>query len=149
MAELAVIIRPDFLLEPSLEADWDVAHKLGPEMMILSYTRIRSPKNHRRYMAMHQIAYQNRSVDDLTQDAYGFRKMIEMTAGYRTPVRTFKGETIYLPKSMKWSEADEDTLVSVKKACGDVICERIGFKSKEDKKHFDEEIIKLAYINSP
>ncbi len=146
MAKIAVIIRPDLNLEPSLDSDYEIVKKMGyGEMLQLVYTQIRSPKNHRRYFAMHQIAYENRDAKDLAQDARSFRKMIEMTAGLRTEVRTFSGQTIYLPKSIAWDSMDEVEFQEMKKSCGDVINERMGL----DKETLQEEVLKLAYINSP
>jgi len=146
MAKIAVIIRPDLTLEPSLDADYEIVKKMGYGAMLkLVYTQIRSPKNHRRYMAMHQIAYENRSAEDLAQDPHSFRKMIEMTAGLRTEVRTFSGQTIYLPRSVSFDEMDEVEFQERKKACADVITERMNL----DDETLQEEILKLAYINSP
>ena len=144
MAELNIIIRPDGLLEPSLEEDWETAHRLGHgNVLVMKYTVVRDPVNHRRFFAMHKIAYDNRPANDLAQDRRGFRKMIEMTAGYRTAVQTFKGETIYIPKSIKYENLEEPEFQELKKACGDVIVTRMGL----DDEDLQEQILKLAYIN--
>lgn len=144
MAELNVIIRPDGLLEPSLEEDWEAAHRLGHgNILVMKYTRVRDPKNHRRYFSMHKIAYDNRPSDDLAQDRRGFRKMIEMTAGYRVTIQTFKGETIYIPKSIRYDQLEEPEFQELKKACGDVIVQRMGLDDDE----LQEQILKLAFIN--
>lgn len=146
MAKIAVIRRPDFMLEPSIDQDYEIVKKMGVgEMLQLTYTKIRSPKNHRRYFAMHQIAYENRDAENLAQDPRSFRKMIEMTAGLRTEVRTFSGQTIYLPKSIAWDSMEEIEFCGIKKMCGDVISERMNL----DQEVLQEEILKLAYINSP
>ncbi len=144
MAELNVIIRPDGLLEPSLEEDWDEVNRLGRgEILVMKYTQVRDPLNHRRYFAMHKIAYDNRPASDLTQDRRGFRKMIEMTAGYRTAVQTFKGEIIYIPKSIKYEQLEEPEFQEIKKACGDVIVQRMGLTDED----LQDQILLLANIN--
>lgn len=92
---------------------------------------------------MHKIAYDNRPADDLAQDRRGFRKMIEMTAGFRTAVQTFSGKTIYIPKSIKYDQLEEPEFQELKKACGDVIVERMGLDDDE----LQEQVLLLANIN--
>ncbi len=145
MPEINVIIRDDWLLETSLDEDLEIVQKFGRgEMLSFNFTRIRDPLNHRRYFAMHRIAYENRPPDYLAYDKRSFRKLIEMTAGFREPMQTFSGRQIYVARSIKYSDLDEPEFQELKRACGDVIAKKVLNINESD---LQSEVLNLAAIN--
>lgn len=140
-----LIKRPDGLFEIETEGDGDKLAKLAfGEIVEVSLKKVRDPLNHRRYFVMHKIYFDNQ-LD--YKDEHVCRKSVEMEAGYYDFVYLFwNDEKIQRrwPKSISYATLDETEFIPLKQKCGDVICERLGL----DEGELQEEIIKLAYINT-
>lgn len=72
---------------------------------------IKKPRNvqfHRKYFALLNIAFNNlpEHLIEYYPNFEVFRTILQLKAGYYTPVLTQKGTTIYLPKSISFASMD-------------------------------------------
>ena len=136
-----VIIRPDRLMEPSLESDHKKLSRFrSGDCLTFEMKKIRDGLNHRRYFEMITIAFDNQEE---YKDERVFRKALEMEAGYFEEVKLFfRGEIIIRrwPKSIAYENLPEDEFTELRSKVGDVICKRLKLTDKE----LQEEILKLA-----
>jgi len=97
-------------LYPATSEDKEAFDKLPVgEPFMISYTKVRNPRHHRKYFAFLNVVFQNlpEKFESNWPDFDSFRKGIQMYAGYFTETVSLKGERLLIPKSIKYEELDE------------------------------------------
>jgi hypothetical protein len=113
-------------LVPYHSEDHDLVAKLPSEPFMVTYTRVRSPRHHRKYMKFISVVFDNLPesieyyVDEKTglmtkrwPDVNSFRKMMECYSGHYTETISLKGERHIQPKSIRYEELDETEFIEL------------------------------------
>ncbi len=117
------------VLKPCYESDHDNFKKLPlNESFLITYTKKRNIKFHRKFFALMQLVYQNqelyRFLDDLRQD-------ITIECGYYYETVNINGEVVKKAKSISFASMDEVEFSELYNTALDVIVKHFHF-DKED-----------------
>lgn len=136
MADIYLVKGLNNTLTPYNESDSETLRKFAHNSIIKAV--IKKPRNfnfHKKYFALLNIAYQNlpEHLTSYYPSFEVFRSIIQMKAGYYTPVLTDKGGEIFLPKSISFSTIDNIEFEKIYNSVYDVIINNIlvGVSSSE------------------
>ena len=73
--------------------------------IIVDISRPRNPKNHRRYFAFINLAF---DMQETFKTVDEMRYYLQMRAGHYEPMITHQGKTLYRPLSIAWEKLSED-----------------------------------------
>lgn len=102
-------------------------NKLPLQPVLITYTKVRNPKHHRKYFAFLHKVYENlpERFENNWPSFDSFRKAMQMYAGYFEETVTLKGERQLQPKSIKFEELDEMGFSELHKKVKNVIGKHI------------------------
>lgn len=121
----AIFRRKGDTLVPACQEALKVLGMIGEgNEAIIEYKQGRSSKNHRRFFAFLNIAYDRQETFD---DKEVFRKYLEMSAGHYTEIISPKtGQPMYIAKSINWDELDETAFKELFNRCVQAFLDRFG-----------------------
>lgn len=96
-------------LTPDSEHNEELFEKIGQgEVVTCEIKKVRNIRLHRKYFALIRMVYDNlpEHLDDNYPSIYTFRKQLEMYAGHIETFISLKGETMLMPKSIKYESLD-------------------------------------------
>jgi (2Fe-2S) ferredoxin len=117
--------------------------------------KIRSQYEHHCYFAMLEVAFENQELYDNRET---FRKLLQMTAGYVTPVVTLNENTekcshcnkkpnvAYIPESIAYANMDDEEFRKLRSDVGDVIAKRMLKIEDIEDEDVREQILRLANV---
>lgn len=94
----------------------------GARVMV-EYVQKRNYENHKRFFAFIKLTF---DMQDHFDDADVYRRWLQMKAGYFQTVVTPKGETIFLPDSIKFEKMDETEFRRLFEKCITVFVRELG-----------------------
>lgn len=130
------------LLHPFQDNDYELVSKMKVgEETSFTHRRIRTAGLHRKYFALIKLAYENQ---DHYKDIYVFRKVLEMRAGYYTPIKTERGHDLAIPKSIAYSELDQTGFEALYNSVFSEVEKLLNLVTSEDKESFINELMRFA-----
>lgn len=114
-------------LFPYKVEDQVAMNKLPLEPILITYTKVRNPKHHRKYFAFIDAVWRNlpEKFDGHWPERRSFRKAMEMYAGYYVETVSLKGERVLQPKSIKYEDMDEMEFIELHKGVKAVVGKHI------------------------
>lgn len=129
-------------LLPFQDSDYQIANKLKVgEETCFTLKRIRVPGFHRKYFALINLAFENQAH---YSDVYVFRKVMEMRAGYYTPIKTERGHDLAIPKSIAYSEINQDEFTELYEKVYLEVEKLLELVKEEDKEMFQSELSRFV-----
>jgi hypothetical protein len=123
------MIKTEQGLKPLYPSDLEAFNKLKGEYKV-TVTNPRNYRFHKKYFALLNLAFANQDqFDEFT----AFRYIIQMKAGYYTPVKTDKG-VAYLPDSISFAKMSEEDFSELYNKVLDIICELLDVSDSEIEK---------------
>ena len=121
---------------PAYNSDWEKAKKFKPgEDYLFTHKKVRSPGHHRKYMGLVRLAYNNQTKYQISQR--GFRKTLEMKAGYAEPVIIDGKEVYKLPLSIAYDKLDQHGFKDLYSKVLDVILGEFEWRSDIEEQIID------------
>jgi hypothetical protein len=152
VSELLFVKTPNGLAPYGEEAsEWLRKKKLGTTIEV-SARELRNGGLHRKWFSLVSLAYDYWKDDAETVEYKGervqpnfdrFRKDVTIAAGFFDPVVNLKGELRLEPKSLKWSQMDEERFTKLYDATIQVLLQRV-FNGKVCRTMSEDELRSIA-----